>query len=207
MYRIEFGADGIRGRVDEWPFVKPVAYLMGQALGQYVLRVAEQPVVVIGRDTRPSGSDLVAVISAGLMGQGVHIINLGIITTPGVAYITRVWKYNLGIIVSASHSSFEMNGIKILKQNGLRLQREEEIEIEVLLNDIITRSSSTPLKNAHILGQETNGSSPRRWLAMFSMLTVLRAICRGCATTSLPQGTRHHLRPFHAVPEAAARSQ
>ncbi|MEW5872806.1 MAG: hypothetical protein AB1894_26340 [Chloroflexota bacterium] len=145
MQRIEFGSDGIRGKAGIWPFISPVAYEIGQALGQYVSRRSEHPVVVMGRDTRPSGLNLSVCIASGLMSQGADTINLGVMTTPGVAFLTRRQKADLGVIISASHSPLEMNGIKIFRESGLRLQREEEVEIELLLEEAITRATTNPI--------------------------------------------------------------
>ena len=153
MRRVEFGSDGIRGVVEEWPLVPPVVVRIGHALGQYVCQRSEHPFVVIGRDTRPSGENLLHCLTAGLRGQGVDVINLGVMTTPGVAFLARRLQADLGVIVSASHAPFECNGIKLVKQNGLRLQREEEIEIEALINDLIHKAS----KLSDSLGQQTDG--------------------------------------------------
>ncbi len=151
--RVEFGSDGIRGIVEQWPLVPPVVVTMGQALGRYVSGRSDHPVVVIGRDTRPSGENLLHCLAAGLRGQGVDVINLGVMTTPGVAFLVRRLQADLGIIVSASHSPFEYNGIKLVKQNGLRLQREQEIQVEALINGLLDQavgSADTP-------GQESAG--------------------------------------------------
>lgn len=152
MQRIEFGTDGIRGVVGEWPWYKPIIMRIGQALGEFIRLRSNDACAVIGRDTRSSGADFLSDLCTGMLGQGVHVINLGIMTTPGVAFLTRRFPAELGVIVSASHSSLEYNGIKLIGRNGLRLQREEEIEIESLMNNFI---ESQP-KFADVLGQETN---------------------------------------------------
>ena len=153
MPRIEFGADGIRGIAGEWPFVSPIAVRIGQALGQFACGRSENPSVVIGRDTRPSGTSLLHCLTAGLTGQGVNVTDLGVMTTPGVAFLTRRLQADLGVIVSASHSPLECNGIKLVAQNGLRLQREEEIEVESLINESVARA----VEYTTTLGQQTDG--------------------------------------------------
>ncbi|MBN1979334.1 MAG: hypothetical protein JW918_18205 [Anaerolineae bacterium] len=155
MGRIEFGADGIRGIAGEWPLVAPVAVQIGQALGRFVCNRSDHPCAVIGRDTRPSGERLLHNLVAGLVGHGVDVIDLGVMTTPGVAFLTRRIEADLGIIVSASHSSLEYNGIKLVTGNGLRLQREEEIEVELLIEESITNNSG----HAVDLGQEIDGQN------------------------------------------------
>lgn len=151
--RVEFGADGIRGTMGEWPFSRDGMLRIGQALGQFVHTRSEHPFVVIGRDTRPSGASLVRNLSACLTDQGVDVIGLGVMTTPGVAFITRRLQADLGVIVSASHNPLEYNGIKLVKQNGLRLQREEEIELESLIN----KPAAGNIKRMAASGQQTDG--------------------------------------------------
>lgn len=153
MPRVEFGADGIRGIAGEWPLIPAIAVRIGQALGQFVCGRSEHPFVVIGCDTRPSGAELLHNLSAGLTGQSVDVINLGVMSTPGVAFLARRLHADLGVIVSASHSPFEYNGIKLVGSNGLRLQREEEIEIESLINEFSARA----VEYATTLGQQTDG--------------------------------------------------
>lgn len=153
MQRIEFGIDGIRGLVGTWPWHKPVIMRIGQALGEFVHSKVNSGCAVIGRDTRASGVGFLSDLCTGLMGQGVNVINLGIMTTPGVAFLTKRFHAELGVIISASHSSLEYNGIKLIGANGLRLQREEEIIIESLINDFV----ETQPRFHETFGQETNG--------------------------------------------------
>jgi len=153
MPRVEFGADGIRGIAGEWPFVPAIAVRIGQALGQFVRDRAEEPLVVIGRDTRPSGEELLHCLIAGLTGQGAHVIDLGVMTTPGVAFLVRREQAHLGVIVSASHSPLEYNGIKLVRHSGLRLQREEEIEIESLIEESLAKAAEFAATG----GQKTPG--------------------------------------------------
>jgi phosphoglucosamine mutase len=154
MPRVEFGSDGIRGIVGEWPLISYIAVKIGQALGQFVCGRSRHPSVVIGCDTRPSGAELLHNLSAGLTGRGVDVINLGVMTTPGVAFLARRLQSDLGVIVSASHSPYEYNGVKVVGSNGLRLQREEEIEVESLIEGYITGKAVEP---AVTLGQQTDG--------------------------------------------------
>ena len=153
MPRVEFGADGIRGVAGEWPLLPHVAVRIGEALGQFVRGRSEHPFIVIGRDTRPSGADLLPCLAAGLTGQGVDVINPGVMATPGVGFLARRLRADLGVIVSGSDDPPEYNGIKLVGPNGLRLQREEEIEIESLISELVHRTvgyATTP-------GQQTDG--------------------------------------------------
>jgi phosphoglucosamine mutase len=154
MGRIEFGADGIRGITGEWPLIAPVAVRIGQALGRFICRRSKHPCAVIGRDTRPSGTRLLHNLVAGLVEQGVDVIDLGVMTTPGVAFLTRRMGADLGVIVSASHSALEYNGVKLVTGSGLRLQREEEIEVERLIEESVAQSPDpAPSPGEEIDGQ------------------------------------------------------
>jgi len=151
---IEFGADGIRGIVGKWPLVPEGAQTLGVTLGKFLRKRAEHPVVVLGRDTRPSGIFLSEGLEGGMSKEGVDVIDLGVMTTPGIAYLTRRLQANLGVIISASHNPSQYNGIKLVGQNGLRLQREEEIEIEMLcahtaVTEVVARAE---------LGQQADAS-------------------------------------------------
>lgn len=153
MLKLEFGADGIRGLADQGVLLPYNAVQLGQALGQFVCRRSERRAVVIGRDTRPSGEKLLHCLVAGLTSQGIHVIDLGVMTTPGVAFLARWEQADLGLCISASHNPPEYNGLKIVGPNGLRLQREDEIEIEMLGAEGFTYSS----QDIDTFGQECYG--------------------------------------------------
>jgi phosphoglucosamine mutase len=154
MPRIEFGSDGIRGITGQWPLLPPIVFHIGQALGLFA-RQAGHAVAVIGRDTRADGVKLLNCLAAGLMDQGVDVIDLELITTPGVAFVTRQQGAQLGVIISASHSSFEFNGIKVVNQDSLRLQRAQEADVESLIERCLTQ----PFPPAEPLGQETDAQT------------------------------------------------
>ncbi len=94
----------------------------------------ERPKVLIGRDTRISGEMLESALMAGLISSGVDVLKLGVITTPGVAYLTKTLDVQAGIMISASHNPVQDNGIKIFSQNGYKLSDDQEAEIEALLD-------------------------------------------------------------------------
>jgi phosphoglucosamine mutase len=141
MPKVQFGSDGIRDIAGEGLLTPFNVVHIGQALGQFVCRRSEHPVAVIGRDTRPTGRALLHNLMAGLTGQGIDVIDLGVMTTPGVAFLTRWQQADLGVSVSASHNPLEYNGIKVVGPKGLRLQREEEIEIETLCAEFPARAA------------------------------------------------------------------
>lgn len=136
MFQVFFSTDGIRGIVGRWPFDEQGPVIIGRALGQYVGAFNPHPIAVVGRDTRASGQGIAEGLMSGLQGAGVHVIYLDVITTPGVAYLARKQQADLGISVSASHSPPPYNGIKLVDRYGLRLQREDEMAIEALVESL-----------------------------------------------------------------------
>lgn len=155
MNKVRFGADGIRGIWDQWPFQMPALMHIGQALGQFVSRRSESPVVVMGRDTRKSGQTVATCLMTGLLGQGVNVINLGIMPTPGVAYLTRRQGADMGLVVTASHSPGYMNGIKLVASSGLRLEPEDEMTIEALIENTLT----VAVADHQVPGHSTDGEN------------------------------------------------
>ena len=127
-----FGTDGIRGVVGQWPLTPAFALRIGQAIGQVLCGGASPPQVVIGRDTRLSGAMLESALTAGLLSTGVDTHHLGVIPTPGIAYLTHQWGMQAGIVISASHNPYTDNGIKIFGPDGFKLPDEMEGRIESL---------------------------------------------------------------------------
>jgi phosphoglucosamine mutase len=129
-----FGTDGVRG-VANRELTPELAYKIGRC-GGYVLtqHASEKPVVLIGQDTRVSGPMLEASLVAGLLSIGADVVRLGVISTPGVAYLTRKWGASAGVMISASHNPVEDNGIKFFGEDGFKLFDETELEIERLLD-------------------------------------------------------------------------
>ncbi|WP_047155369.1 phosphoglucosamine mutase [Aneurinibacillus tyrosinisolvens] len=131
-----FGTDGVRG-VANTELTPELAYKLGRYGGYVVTRESknEKPKVVVGRDTRISGPMLERAIIAGLQSIGAEVVRLGVISTPGVAYLTRALDADAGIMISASHNPFEDNGIKFFGGDGFKLLDEKELEIEKLLDE------------------------------------------------------------------------
>ncbi len=128
-----FGTDGIRGTANQWPLSVNFVVRIGQAIAQTLNYVGDVPKVLIGRDPRQSGHMLEHALVAGLTSHGVDTMLVGTIPTPGVAHLTRKHRCQLGIVISASHNSFEHNGIKLFAADGFKIPDEMEIEIEKLL--------------------------------------------------------------------------
>lgn len=125
-----FGTDGIRGIANK-ELTAELAFKTGQS-GAYVLtkETTKRPRILIGKDTRKSGDMLEAALTAGLCSVGAKVIPLGVIPTPAVAYLTRLYKADAGVVISASHNPCEYNGIKFFNRDGYKLSDETENEIE-----------------------------------------------------------------------------
>lgn len=134
-----FGTDGIRGRMGLPPITAEFCLKLGWAAGQVLGRQGEGP-VVIGQDTRLSGGLLSAALETGFLAAGLDVVRLGIIPTPGVAYLTRALKAQVGVVVSASHNPYYDNGVKFFNHKGMKLLDTIENEIEAL----ITQPMSSP---------------------------------------------------------------
>ncbi len=130
MARTLFGTDGIRGVAGQPPLDARTAYAVGFALGEFASHLDADPAVLIGMDTRESGPWLAASVAGGLNAQGVRCHFAGVLTTPGVAYLTRTGRYVAGVMISASHNPFQDNGIKVFSHAGLKFPDEREELLE-----------------------------------------------------------------------------
>jgi phosphoglucosamine mutase len=151
-----FGTDGIRGKANTFPMTGEVAFVLGRAVTSYFQRnAARRPLIIIGKDTRLSCYMLEQAFSAGVCSQGGKAILTGPLPTPGVAFVTQSMRGDAGVMISASHNSFEDNGIKIFDQTGHKLPDEIEIELEkMLLNPmLIPVKLGTELGNAKRLDE------------------------------------------------------
>lgn len=131
-----FGTDGVRGVANQ-ELTPELAFKLGRA-GGYVLSRHHagdsKPRVLVGRDTRISGELLEFALISGLLSVGIEVFRLGVISTPGVAYLTRVQKAAAGVMISASHNPAQDNGIKFFGSDGYKLVDDQELEIEALLD-------------------------------------------------------------------------
>lgn len=130
-----FGTDGVRGVANTELDVE-LALKIGKAAAHVLTKEnMHKPKILIGKDTRISGDMLESALAAGLCSLGASVISLGVIPTPAVAYLTRKYDADAGIVISASHNSAEFNGIKIFNGNGYKLSDEIEDEIESIINN------------------------------------------------------------------------
>lgn len=142
-----FGTDGIRGRVGEGAITAEFMLKLGWAAGKVF---AERGVknILIGKDTRISGYMFESALEAGIISAGVNVKLLGPMPTPGIAYLARTLGAQAGIVISASHNSFEDNGIKFFSGAGTKLPDEIELAIEEMLDQPMTTVSSEKLGKA-----------------------------------------------------------
>ncbi|NLY81791.1 MAG: phosphoglucosamine mutase [Clostridiales bacterium] len=127
-----FGTDGVRG-VANSEITVDLAFDIGRAVTSVLTRNNKRPVVVIGKDTRVSGDMLENALTAGVLTVGGNVIKLGIIPTPAVAYLVNHYEADAGVVISASHNSYEYNGIKIFNGDGYKLDDRIEEEIEGII--------------------------------------------------------------------------
>ncbi len=136
MTRRYFGTDGIRGTVGEAPITADFMLKLGWAAGRALVRENDgrRAKVLIGKDTRISGYMFESALEAGLSAAGVDVVLLGPMPTPGIAYLTRTFRADAGIVISASHNPFADNGIKFFSAEGVKLADEVELRIEDMLD-------------------------------------------------------------------------
>ena len=124
-----FGTDGVRGIANR-ELTPELAFKLGKA-GTFILKKEnKRPIMIIGKDTRVSGDMLENALTAGILAVGGNVIKVGVLPTPAIAFLTRHYGADAGIVISASHNSFEYNGIKFFNGDGYKLDDllEEKIE-------------------------------------------------------------------------------
>ena len=143
-----FGTDGIRGKVGQAPITPDFMLKLGWAAGKVFMQGGHRSKILIGKDTRISGYMFEAALEAGLTAAGVDINLTGPMPTPAIAYLTRTLRAQAGIVISASHNSFEDNGIKFFSDNGTKLPDEVELAIEAELSKALTTVAPKSLGKA-----------------------------------------------------------
>ncbi|MCC5804039.1 MULTISPECIES: phosphoglucosamine mutase [Rossellomorea] len=131
-----FGTDGVRG-VANTELTPELAFKLGRFGGYVLTKDATRPKILIGRDTRISGHMLEGALVAGLLSIGAEVMRLGVISTPGVAYLTKALGAQAGVMISASHNPVADNGIKFFGPDGFKLSDDQESEIEDLLDQTV----------------------------------------------------------------------
>jgi phosphoglucosamine mutase len=135
-----FGTDGVRGEAGRFPLDAETLYTVGQSLSAHLReKLNRVPVIVVGRDTRESGGWLERALIEGALAAGSECKSAGVITTPGVAFLVRTLPADAGVVISASHNSYQDNGFKIFAPSGKKLDDDTERLIEA---DILSQTKS-----------------------------------------------------------------
>ncbi len=148
MSRTYFGTDGIRGAVGQAPITPDFMLRLGHAVGRVLRRSLPRPAVLIGKDTRISGYMIESALEAGFVSAGVDVLLAGPLPTPGVAYLTRALRLDLGAVISASHNPFGDNGVKFFSARGEKLPDDWEHEVEAALEQAPQWADSATLGKA-----------------------------------------------------------
>ena len=130
-----FGTDGVRSKAGQFPLDPPTVRRLGAAVVRALPHGTTSPRLLVGRDTRESGSWIEAELAHGAAGEGATVTSAGIVPTPAVAYLTRSAGYDLGIVISASHNPFEDNGIKVFSGRGEKFTEDVERHVEAIMAD------------------------------------------------------------------------
>ena len=141
-----FGTDGIRGEAGKFPLDPATVNAIGFSLAQHLAERTAEPQIVIGRDTRESGESIERALIAGASRAGAKCMSAGVITTPGVAYLTRKLQASAGVVISASHNPYQDNGIKIFAPSGQKMDDSVERQIEA---DISTNGKPVEFQSDH----------------------------------------------------------
>lgn len=130
-----FGTDGIRGRINRSPMTPEQVLRIGMAAAKALRKEHGRNMVIIGKDTRLSGYMIESALTAGICSMGMNVTLTGPLPTPGIAFLTRALRLDAGVVISASHNSFEDNGIKFFSADGFKLPDQMEERIEELVTD------------------------------------------------------------------------
>ena len=140
-----FGTDGIRAVAGESPLDQNTIFACGLALGHSLRKMAAEPKVILGRDTRESGPWIAATLAAGLRETGARVESAGVITTPAVAFLARTHGFQAGVVISASHNPWRDNGIKLFGGDGFKLADAVELAME---DEIVHHAAEIEIQGA-----------------------------------------------------------
>jgi phosphoglucosamine mutase len=130
-----FGTDGVRSTAGRYPLDPPTVRRLGAALVRALPHGIDAPRLLVGRDTRESGVWIEAELAHGASGAGASVTSAGVVPTPAIAYLTQTGPYDAGVVISASHNSFEDNGIKVFSGRGKKFTERVEREVETIVAD------------------------------------------------------------------------
>lgn len=192
-----FGTDGVRG-VANRELTPELAYKIGRCGGYVLAGKADKPKVVIGLDTRISGPMLEAALIAGLLSIGASVVRLGIVSTPAVAYLTRILGADAGVMISASHNPVEDNGIKFFGGDGFKLSDDTENEIERLMD---AQTDELPRPEGGEIGSVSEDDQANRLYIDFLKTTVQHSFAGKRIVLDCANGAAYSLAPtvFHEL--------
>lgn len=187
-----FGTDGVRGVANQG-LTPELAFRLGR-FGAYVLtKGKKRPKIVVGRDTRLSGEMLESALISGMLSIGCDVFRLGVITTPGVAFLTRHLEADAGVMISASHNPFEDNGIKFFGADGYKLSDETEAEIESLL---IQKDDNLPRPTGEEVGRVTDQLDAAQAYLEHLKQTIDTDLCGMHIVVDCANGAAYELAPM-----------
>ncbi len=188
-----FGTDGIRGVAGKHPLDHETLWSMGTALAVMLRQTSPSPRILLARDTRESGAGIAATLALSLEVAGARAEVAGVLPTPVLAFLTLDGKYDIGIMVSASHNPYHDNGVKVISGDGFKLSDEQEIELERLMSEHATEAGSAATPEP----VEDPGLHEKRYLDRFrdglggdttlSGLSVVLDCAQGAAYRLAPQ--------------------
>lgn len=164
-----FGTDGIRGEAGQFPLDPATVNTIGFSLASHLAsNSAGAPQIIIGRDTRESGASIQEALASGASRAGASCLSAGVITTPGVAFLTRRHQAAAGVVISASHNPYQDNGIKIFAPSGQKMDDSVErlIEADVFAN--AKQTASPPQTNEALFSPELEGKLQQEYLSFLS---------------------------------------
>ena len=139
-----FGTDGVRG-IANTELTCDLAFRLGQASATVLASDVRRPTILIGRDTRISGEMLESALVAGICSMGARAVLTEVLPTPAIAYLTRYYEADAGVVISASHNTVEYNGIKFFDKNGYKLPDVVEDKIEELVQNGLPATLTLPI--------------------------------------------------------------
>ena len=192
-----FGTDGIRGVAGEFPLTSESTYLIGRALGHDLMRNAAKARAVMGQDTRESSAWIAGRVASGMAAVGVEVHSAGVITTPGVAYLARSRGFAAGVVISASHNPWTVNGIKVFSGDGFKLTDARELAIEKEIFALLGKPGAVDDTALKVAGPSLPGEAALRKAYIESLaasvtadlsgLRVLLDCANGAATAEAPE--------------------
>ena len=201
-----FGTDGIRGVAGEYPLDRTTIFAIGRAVGHHLPAGPRR--VVIGQDTRESSFWIAAVLAGGLAESGVHVECAGVITTPGIAFLTHTHEFSAGIVISASHNPWQDNGIKLFGPDGYKLPDSTELEIETEIFALLNSPGAALIREQPPVANLRLHSAYVDWLSHeVSGLSSIRAVidcANGAACAIAPEVFKQlgiNARYTHSAPD------